>query len=394
MEQVIVEQLVPDVKKILPGAKLVLGGPEAEYNAESWLSRFTMTDAVIAGGGENAIRTLAGFNFDFGRIPSDSVETCSSGLIVRMQNRPFHEIPFPYIDRDFDDLKDRYLYYESSRGCPFTCTYCISSRSDKKPEFKSTDIVIDELSMVLSRHPMIVKFVDRSFNSNPERARTIWRHLIGRAGDTRFHFEIHPEYFHEKDFALLESAPAGLFQFEIGIQTVNKRALEEIGRMADWDKVKPNIERLIRAGNIRIHLDLIAGLPYEAINDISRSFDEIISLRPDHFQLGFLKILSGTEMKEKSDGYGMEYLECPPYRILKNKWLSPDDLMLLRKIEQLVETVYNGSLHDQLPGIKNRGAFEVYKKCVRYCDAAGFDLSTKNKTKILKMIQGFSKEFV
>ncbi|MDD3049939.1 MAG: radical SAM protein [Candidatus Cloacimonetes bacterium] len=323
----IVGKLITECKKILPDSLIVLGGPEVSYSAEQWLKNYSAIDYIICGNGEQAFRQLITEN-------SHDLPT-----IISLPNPHFSEIPFPYDENDWENLNHKYIYYESSRGCPFKCSYCLSSRQDQKLQYKAIDTIVAELSEIISRKPKIIKFVDRTFNSDSKHARAIWSYL--KEFQTPCHFEIHPQLLKEDDFEFLSTIPKNLFQFEIGIQTLNNVTLKAIHRNHEWQKVKDNILRLLKLGNIHIHVDLIQGLPYESSESFADSFNEVYNLKADQFQLGFLKVLPGTEIYEKQAEYGMKYLSYPPYQILSTKWLSFAETCLWEKIEHLLNIYYN-----------------------------------------------------
>ncbi len=283
----IIRKLLPEVHKLLPECKIILGGPEVSYNPQHWLEEFPFLNFIICGAGEAGFRYLI------------EKKLLVKEQIIKIQNPAFNEIKFPYTDDDFPGLKDKYIYYEASRGCPFKCSYCLSSRSDQKLELREFNKVKEELEFLLNKKPRIIKFVDRTFNANREFSRNIWQYLIEINPDTKFHFEIYPALLEEEDFILLEKCPVDLFQFEIGIQSTNPATLKAIHRPDNWHKTKEKIQKLISIGNIHIHVDLIAGLPYDEFKHIKHSFNDIYALQADHFQLGFLKILPGTEITKK-----------------------------------------------------------------------------------------------
>jgi radical SAM superfamily enzyme YgiQ (UPF0313 family) len=326
----IMKRLLPSVKKRCGTGMLVLGGPEVSYNPEAWLAEFPCIDCIITGPGE------AGFRELLERGPAH-------GRILRIPNPPFREMPAPYGDEDLSALADRYVYYESSRGCPFRCSYCLSSRGDQNYEAKSVETVTRELAHILSHRPKLVKFVDRTFNMPGGRHREIWSFLIERfgGGPATFHFEIHPAHLEEEDFALLARAPAGLFQFEAGVQSVNSGVRAACGRTGDWQKEKESLARLIGQGTIRVHCDLIAGLPFENMESAARSFNEVYGLSPGHFQQGILKVLPGTEMRERAAEYGIEYAAAPPYQVRETRWLSADEMQLIDRIAVVADRLYN-----------------------------------------------------
>ncbi len=325
----IIKSLIPEIKKILPECKIILGGPEVSYNAPNWLTGFPEIDFIVCGTGE------AGFYYVLEH------EFRLSDKIISIRNPSFSKIPFPYSERDFPELNKKYIYYESSRGCPYKCSYCLSSRNDQQLEFRDIEMVKKELLYLIEKKPKIIKFVDRTFNADREHARNIWKFLIDIKPETKFHFEIFPALFEEKDFNILTKCPEDLFQFEIGIQSTNPVTLKAINRYDEWKSTGEKIKRLLSLRNIHIHVDMIVGLPFENMSSLQKSFDKIYSLRADHFQLGFLKILPGTEMDKKREEFEIKCLEEAPYRILENKWLSYSELISIRKIEILLNIYYN-----------------------------------------------------
>ncbi len=326
-----IKKILEVIKSSLPELKIVLGGPEVSFNSEEWIDNFNTIDFIITGAGEAAFRNLviSGFNR-------------SKGVIIGM-NPPFRDVRFPYTDDDMIRLEGRYIYYESSRGCPFNCTYCLSSLSGGKVEYRTLQQVIDELDFFLSYNPPLVKFVDRTFNLKKEHYMPIWEHVIKKykGCSTCFHFEIFPELLDDDDIKFLQGVPAGLFQFEIGIQSTKSETLREINRYGSWASAEKKIRGLVESGNIHLHTDLIAGLPYEGFDNYSGSFNSVYSLGAEHFQCGFLKVLPGTEMREKSKDYRILYDHLPPYEIIENKWITAEEMERLKLISELVDLIHN-----------------------------------------------------
>lgn len=336
----LVRGLLPGIKAAVPGCRIVLGGPEVTHTPGEWLS-MDEVDCVVTGPGEAAFRGILAGDVDIRE------------RLVRGANPPFSELPFLYEESDFPRFANRYVYYESSRGCPYRCAYCLSSRADTRLEFRETTTVLREIDVLIAKAPDTVKFVDRTFNARPERARSIWRHIIESGTKKRFHFEVHPSLIEDEDLALLVTAPPGLFRFEIGVQSTNEETLRAVHRAGDWQASRRAIARLVASGNIHTHLDLIAGLPFDTLETIARSFDETYSLRPDHLQLGFLKILPGTEMSERAAEYYIMHNSEPPYGITGNRWISADALFLLHDIAGLVDSLYNtGRFRAELAGLE------------------------------------------
>lgn len=383
----LVAGLLPDLKRLLPECRLILGGPEVSYNARAWLDLLPMIDLIVCGAGEAAMTELAQTGFAIAQLAPDR--------IMRPKLINFVDLQFPYTREDFAQLKHHYLYYESSRGCPFACSYCLSSRDDQPQVFKSAATTCSELDMILAQQVMLVKFVDRTFNADPQRSRIIWRHLIEHyQPETSFHFEIHPAMLEEADFDLLKSAPHGLFQFEIGVQSVNPKSLASISRPVNWAAVREGVRRLIELEIIHIHLDLIVGLPHEGLVEIGASFDAIVDLAPHHFQMGFLKGLHGTVLREQADHWHMVFSQRPPYQILCNQWLSVADLAELSMVEQLVDNAYNSHHLDyQLrEAVQHFGsAFVAFRNLAAYCRHCGFDVRTRHAGKLQELYQNWQQ---
>jgi len=365
----IIKDLLLEISKILPNSKVVLGGPEVSYNPEEWFENFPVIHYIITGSGEAGFKFLLENNL---KVPEK---------IISKKNPHFSQIAFPYLAADFPQIKDKYIYYESSRGCSFKCSYCLSSRADQALEIREIETVKKELKFLIDQHPRIIKFVDRTFNAKKEHSRTIWKYLIEQNPKTTFHFEIHPELLDDEDIEILKSCPNGLFQFEIGIQSTNPKTLGAIHRNSDWFKTSVMLKKLIALGNIHIHVDLIAGLPYESLNEFKCSFNNVYDIHADHFQHGFLKILPGTEMAENINQFEIAHTSKNPYMILKNKWLSFNDLNLLHNIEKILNIFYNsGKFKMTLKHLVYEfdSAFSFYTDLLKFLQAKDFDLQTRN----------------
>ena len=298
---VYMEKLLPVLAGLTPKPVIVTGGPEVSYNPEAWLQRHPGIDYIVCGPGEAGFRHLAENEF--------SVDE----KIIRRPNPHFNDIPHPYIPEDARRLSRRYVYYETSRGCPFRCAYCISSREDQRLQFKDLNRVKDGIDSLLALRPDVVKLVDRTFNADRKHARAIWQYLMEKNPDTRFHFEIYPGLLDNEDLRLLEKVPAGLFQLEIGIQSLNNRALEAVSRPAVKEGHLDAVRHLVAHTRIHVHLDLMAGLPHDTMGSFAVSFNALYGIRPHHLQLGFLKLLTGTAMREQAEELSMRYSPKPPY---------------------------------------------------------------------------------
>ena len=324
----IIEYLLRDIKKVLPELIIVIGGPEASYNVDYYRDKYPV-DYIVTGAGEKAFYELASSGFQ------------DSNSVIQKENYSFSQIAFPYLESDKEQLRNKYVYYESSRGCPFKCSYCLSSRSDQALEYKAVEQVKEELLSLISFSPNIIKFIDRSFNVDKAFAKAIWSYLIDLNPNCIFHFEIHPLFIDDEMLEILAKSPKGLFQFEIGVQSVNKQTIHEINRDSNWDEIESKVKGLFEIKNIHYHLDQIAGLPFEDYNSLRNSFNKIISLKPDHYQTGVLKVLYGTEMYEKQLEYGIKYSDKTPYQIFSTKWLNYEELQEYIAIDHVIDTIYN-----------------------------------------------------
>ena len=381
----LVAKLFPEIKQILPKCKIVLGGPEVSYNPDKWIENHPEIDFIVTGHGE------AGFKFLL-----ENYFTTNKKIINR-QNPPFPEIEFPYIDEDFSELKDKYIYYESSRGCSYRCSYCLSSRSDQKLEYRDFEKVKAELTLLLFHKPKIIKFVDRTFNANKVFSRELWQFLINSGTKTKFHFEIFPTLLEDEDFEILKTAPVELFQFEIGIQSVNSEILEIIDRHDDWQVSSKNIKKLLDMQNIHIHTDLIAGLPGENFEQIKSSFNEIYGLNSHHFQLGFLKVLPGTKMQEQAEEFDIKYMQTPPYQVMSTSDLSFDEIIRLTEIEHLLNKFYNSGKYIETINFlcsQYENSFDFYGDLREYYEVNNLEVSNPNWQQNAKTLINFAEEII
>ena len=333
-----------DVKKILPGSIIFLGGPEVSYHPEQILERYPFIDAVMAGEGEKTFAEYLAWQIEKKGAPAeiDGLAYREGDRILRTPQRTamnMEELVFPY--PDLEGMQNRILYYESMRGCPFSCSYCLSS-VEKAVRMKSIEKTVKELDFFLEHKVPQVKFTDRTFNCNHDHAYAVWKYIGGHDnGVTNFHFEIAGDLLREEDFALFHGFRSGLIQFEIGVQSTNPAALQAVRRTMDLPKVRRYIKRVQEGHNIHVHLDLIAGLPFEGYESFRKSFNDVYAMKPDQLQLGFLKVLDGSYMKEMGNEYGVAYSSRPPYEVLFTTWLSYQELLDLKQVEEMVEVYYN-----------------------------------------------------
>jgi hypothetical protein len=358
-----IRSILADIKKLSPGVVIILGGPEVSYQAEKWLLQFPWLDYVVLGAGEGVI----------GDILQDKAGINKG--IVQGKSWDMDELPFPYREMSEQDKQTKYFYYETSRGCPYKCAYCLSSRVQDTLRFRSLDKVFVELEYFIREGYNQIKLVDRTFNASSERARKIWQKIlelykIYPASPTKFHFEIHPELLGSEDFALLQAVPAGRFRFEMGIQSLNELTLRIIGRGMNWEKIRENIIKIRQLGNIRVHLDLIAGLPEEDIRSLGLGFNEVIKLGCGQLQLGFLKVLAGTEMEFLAGLYGILYQTEAPYEVLQTRVMSWGELRIVKGIESMLDIYINSHKYDRTVTAiiehKGGGAWELLRDLAEY----------------------------
>lgn len=347
-----VKELLPELNKVLPGVKIWLGGPEVSYNTEEYAGRYENVAGVIKGEGEAVFKELMdcymeGREKDIPSIPG--ITTVSDGKIIDNPCTLVYDMSdsvMPYYAAGYkeDDYKNKIIYYESSRGCPFSCSYCLSS-VDKHLRFRNTELVLADLKVFLDNKVALVKFVDRTFNCNREHSRKILRFIRDNDnGITSFHFEIAADILEDEDIRIMNSLRPGLIQLEIGVQSTNQDTIKAIHRVMNLDKLRNNVTAIRKCRNIHMHLDLIAGLPYEDINSFRKSFNDIYDMKPDNLQLGFLKLLHGSLMREEKDKYGIVARDIPPYEVLYTKYLSYDDILKLKQVEKVLDMYYNSNM--------------------------------------------------
>ena len=341
-----VEEICREIKKVMPQIIIWIGGPEVSYDGVKVLERLPEVDGVMKGEGEQTFCDLLHFYQD---KTVDGLQNMK-GIVYREQTGQIVENEWrktmdlskvPFVYENMELFEHKIIYYETSRGCPFSCSYCLSS-IDKRLRFRSLDLVKKELQFFIDNNTNQVKFVDRTFNCNKKHAMEIWSYIKKHDnGVTNFHFEIAADLMTDEEIALISDMRPGLIQLEIGVQSTNEKTLEAINRKTDIEKIAEITEKIHHGGNIHQHLDLIAGLPYENYESFKRSFDQVYAMKPDQFQLGFLKVLYGSMMKENSEKYGMAYSGRAPYEVLKTNWVSFDDILKLKEVEAVVEIYYN-----------------------------------------------------
>ena len=374
-----VKELMADLTKILPDADFWAGGPEVSYDAEKFLTENPEFKGVMVGEGEETFRELAGYYVE--KDPQNLKDM--TGVCYRDGDQIIHNgwrqimdlSKIPFIYKDLSDFKNRIIYYESSRGCPFSCSYCLSS-IDKKLRFRDTEMVKKELQFFIDNKVPQVKFVDRTFNCKHDHAMAIWKYIIEHDnGVTNFHFEISADLLREEELQEMSTMRPGLIQLEIGVQSTNPDTIKAIHRTMDFGKLKGIVERIHSFGNIHQHLDLIAGLPYEDYDSFRHSFNDVYALKPQQLQLGFLKVLKGSHMMEMCQEYGIVYKTREPYEVLSTKWLDYDHVLKLKTVENMVEVYYNsGQFQNTLEYLEGffPDAFSIYERLGNFYMEKGY----------------------
>lgn len=389
----LVRELLAELPKILPDTQIWLGGPEVSYDAPVILEKYPQVSGIMIGEGEatfkelveayvetgtDRLRTIPGLCLPTGYTPlremldMNALPFLYGEMLLGGQNAPEQTQPK---EEKLENFENRIIYYESSRGCPYRCSYCLSS-IDKKVRLRDTEKVKEELQFFLDHRVKQVKFVDRTFNADRRHAREIWRYIAENDNSvTNFHFEISADILKEEDLELLAALRPGLIQLEIGVQSANAETLESVHRFSDLKRLEENVTQVRQAHNIHQHLDLIAGLPYEGYESFGESFDRVYGMKPEQLQLGFLKVLKGSEMQERAAEYGIQYLDRPPYEVLSTKWLSYKEVLRLKQIEEMVELYYNSNqFAHTLPYLERcfAGAFAMYEALAAFYEKKGY----------------------
>lgn len=386
-------EIVKELKKVLPNVEIILGGPEVSYKWEKFMANMPEVDALLLGEGEKVI-----LNFltkkdkkALGVVYRENGEIIFNGIEPIIENLDI--VPFPYEDWELED-RTKIFYYESSRGCPFSCSYCLSS-IDKTVRYYSLDRVKKDLKRFLDSPIKLLKFVDRTFNLKKERYMEIWQFLLEnyREGIT-FHFEINANIFDDETLDFLEKVPKGYFQFEIGVQSINPETMVAIKRNNILDKLVHNVRRISR--NIHLHLDLIAGLPYETYDIFKGSFNYVYNLKPEMIQLGFLKLLKGTQMYDEVEKYQYKYYSKPPYEVFSNEFISFGELVKLKNLEKMLDYYYNSEKFRYTCDfvIKNNfdTPFAFFEKIADYYDKKGYLKISHKEVALFNILYNFYVE--
>lgn len=415
-------ELVRDLHKVLPDTDIWLGGPEVSFDASELLLREQEVLGIMKGEGEEtfaallncyeklgmSVRRSAGMpgcrdqeknEEEFWESLSSLPAAAYRGKDGTIQDHPVRPVMdmsrIPFLYSRLEGFENRIIYYESSRGCPFSCSYCLSS-VDKSVRFRDLELVKRELDYFLENRVPQVKFVDRTFNCRKSHALEIWRHIKEHDnGVTNFHFEIAADLLDEEELELIGTMRPGLIQLEIGVQSTNPRTIREIHRVMDLERLKKVVARINAGHNVHQHLDLIAGLPWEDYSSFHRSFNEVYAMEPEQLQLGFLKVLKGSFMYEQAENYGLVYRDKPPYEVLSTKWLSYDDVLKLKGIENMVEVYYNsGQFTRTLKYLEDwwKDAFVLYEQLADYYEQRGLTGLNHSRLARYEILHDFVEE--
>lgn len=408
----LVLQLVRELYKIMPQVPICFGGPEASFEYENLLAENPAVSLVMVGEGEATFKVLLEKSLEILEEGTDREvgfrdkieKLCIRGTATRAgfhgEREPLSmdEIPFYYTSLSEEEEAEnahRIVYYESSRGCPFRCSYCLSS-IDKTIRLRSTELVEKELQYFLDKKVPQVKFIDRTFNCNHTHALTIWKYILEHDNNvTNFHFEISADLLNEEELDLLSKMRPGLVQLEIGVQTTNRQTLKAIRRREDLIPLKEAVAKVHSFGNIHQHLDLIAGLPYEDLESFKRSFKDVYAMKPQQLQLGFLKLLKGSEMYLRREEYGIACQTEPMYEVLYTNWLSYADIQELKKVEEMVETFYNSNQFTHtLPVLEHffEGSYEMFLALGNYYEEQGYFVAAPARAHKYQILLTFVKE--
>lgn len=393
----LIERLANLIKKVNSNIEILYGGPEVSFDSVQFL-RNNIGEYVIEGEGEKTYRDFV--LYKLGELDIDKVRGLhykNSGDVYSNEKRPLmsmDEIVFPY--EEDEDLSNKIVYYEASRGCPFNCKYCLSSTSHGV-RFLDIERVLEELNYFIKKKVKLVKFVDRTFNCNHKFSMAIWNFLINANTETSFHFEISADILKDEEIKLLSKAPEGRFQFEVGVQTTNDDVLRNINRFVNFSDIKEKVLELMSIKNIKQHLDLIAGLPGEDYNSFVKSFNDVYSIHPEEIQLGFLKLLKGSSMREEAKMYGMEYSPYPPYEILKTNLVSYEEMIKLKKVEEMVDKYYNSQKFNYIIKFfekKFNTPFEFYYALGKFFEENGYFNRNIGNIEYYKVFLEFNKKIL
>lgn len=407
-----IQELVQEIHKLLPELPIWAGGPEVSYEPEAFLEQFPMVTGVMIGEGEETFRELCEYYVNQEYFVKN--QECSVKNLQNLQNIPgllfrneenklvrtphrepvsMDELPFCY--EHLENFENRIIYYETSRGCPFSCSYCLSS-IEKGLRFRSLNLVKKELQFFLDHKVPQVKFVDRTFNCNHNHAIEIWKYIKEHDnGITNFHFEISADLLNEEEIALIADMRPGLIQLEIGVQSTFAPTIQEIHRTMNLSRLEEIVEKVQRAGNIHQHLDLIAGLPKEDYRTFARSFREIYRLKPEQLQLGFLKVLKGSYMYEHRQEYGLVYQSQPPYEVMATNWLTYEEVLRIKLVEEMLEVYYNSGQFEMTMKVLELlydNPFDMFLELGEYYEKHGLFAMNHSRIRRCEILLDFARE--
>ena len=417
-----IQELITEIHKLLPNVPIWLGGPEVSFTSEKILEEYSFLTGIMVGEGEQTFLELCRFYIkeyqqkenkivqsDKSGISNDRMEDKErtdldcleniSGVVTGNKNHLVRELTtldsVPFFYENMETFEHRIVYYESSRGCPYRCSYCLSS-IDKTVRLRSLDLVKKELQFFLDKQIPQVKFIDRTFNCNHAHAMAIWQYILEHDnGITNFHFEVSADILNEEELEILEKMRPGLVQLEIGVQSTNPITIQAINRRMNVEKLRNIVARIHKAGNIHQHLDLIAGLPYEDYSSFAKSFNEVYFMRPQQLQLGFLKVLKGSEMWKRAEEYGIVYTDKPPYEVLFTNWLSYEEVLKLKQIEEMVEQYYNSNQFTYTIAMLEQefaSPFQMYDALACFYEKKGYALQNPARSYRYQILLDFAKE--
>lgn len=393
-----VRELAAEFHKLRPEVPIWVGGPEVSFETERFLKENPAITGIMMGEGERTLTELCtSFEQESSLEKIDGISYRRGDGTVAVQPLhsllPMDELPFCYAN--LQDFEHRIIYYESSRGCPFSCSYCLSS-VDKKLRFRSLPLVYRELQFFIDAKVPQVKFVDRTFNCRHEHAMGIWNYIKEHDnGITNFHFEISADLLREDELELISDMRPGLIQLEIGVQSTNGATIREIHRTMRLEDVYRAVNRVKAGKNIHQHLDLIAGLPYEDYDTFHRSFNDVYRMKPDQLQLGFLKVLKGSLMEKEAEKYGIMHKEKEPYEVLSTNWLSYKEVLRLKMAESMVEVYYNsGQFQNTLEYLVPQfaDAFTFYEKLGAFYEKKGYSEISHSRMRRYEILLEFLSE--
>lgn len=415
-----IQELIEEIHKLLPNLPIWVGGPEVSYEPEAFLQEFPMVKGIMIGEGEETFRELCEYYVNQEHSIRNKTENQEhstrnqaknpqklqhiAGLLFRNEENELVKTPhrepismdmLPFCYDHLEDFENRIIYYETSRGCPFSCSYCLSS-IEKGLRFRSLHLVKKELQFFLDHKVPQVKFVDRTFNCNHNHAMEIWNYIKEHDnGITNFHFEISADLLTEEEIALISEMRPGLIQLEIGVQSTFAPTIQEIHRTMNLSRLEAIVKKVQQAGNIHQHLDLIAGLPKEDFSTFAKSFQEIYRLKPEQLQLGFLKVLKGSYMYEHQKEYGLVYQSNPPYEVMATNWLSYEEVLRIKLVEEMLEVYYNSGQFEMTMKVLElayENPFDMFLELGEYYEKHGLFAMNHSRIRRCEILLDFVRE--